>query len=563
MSYKKNPFSNAPKKHVNKTRFNHSHEHKSQMMPGYLYPASRPIEMLPNDSINIQTEFMFRFAPLYFPIMHRMTMRADYYYIPYRILWPQLDPSDSSWVRWLTKNEEQAVPVMTAMMSFNTLAININVLAYMGVPLLHTAAGYETHIPELNAMPLSAYLMIWDWYERVPQLEEAIWFPLVGGPNTTSFETAFGVGAGFVFPLLSAKWEKDMFTSATPTPQQGDAIQIPVVQDFGDLTQAQLDGQLWREIADGTAPSNNATLTTTNGGQTKDGIAGTTIYHDIQSTAGTIRQLREAEVLQSFYERIMKIGDRYNDFIEGLWGNEPQPGLIDIPVLIGSQFGRVQISDVMTSASNDLTGSTDGSRTGDYTGQANLYERGGTINYKCNEHGLVLCLVQLNANTSYGQGIERLWRRNVQTDYALDMFASIGDQEILKEEVMYNALTADLAKNEETFGYIDRFAEYKWTNNLHVANMNFNAGLSQHMGRYWDPTTTTGATYDSAIEINASFTNSAPFGQSAGHRLTDVFRVLPSGIDSTQYPTESVIFAWLFHSIFIERALPLYSTPKL
>lgn len=559
MSYKKSPFENAPKKFKNQTRFNLSHEHKAQMQPGYLVPCMRPIETLPMDEFEIDTEFFFRFANLYFPIMHRITMRADYYYLPLRIMWEKGEGA-TGFKDWLSKNAEIEPPKMNARMTFNTLAFNVNVLAFFGVPLLFEDATWDTHINDLNAFPLSAYLMTWDWYERIPQLEDERWFPLKDGDNTSDFETAFGVAAGFVFPLLSARWEKDMFTSALPSPQVGEAIKIPITDPL-DPRVGWVDSVLGTPV---TGDLFGATDPVTGEGKTQ--IGATDVILDV---TGTIKLLREAEVLQTFYERIMKIGDNYDDFIEGLWGGEPQPGIINIPQLIGSKFGKVQISDVMITA--DVTFTQSGSKAGNYRGQANLYgSSGGIIRYKCAEHGFIICIVQINANTSYGQGIDRLWRRSVQTDYALDIFASIGDQQILKEEVFYNAKTGEGAKNQQTFGYIDRFAEYKWMNNLHVANLNFTAGLSQHLGRVWDPELIHGAVYDENIQINAEFTMSAPVAAEidsenyGGQRLVDVFRTIPSGnVTGTQYPTEGIIYTWFFHSIFVNRSLPLYSTPKL
>lgn len=563
MSYKKSPFENVPRKNPRQTRFNYSHEHKAQMQPGYLVPCMRPLECLPGDEWDIDTEFFFKFANMYFPIMHRLTMRADYYYIPNRILWEKGEGA-TGWKDWLTKNLEVEPPRMDARMRFNTLAFNINVMAFFGIPLLPDDVNYETHIDNLNAFPLSAYLMIWDWYERIPQLEDERWFPLLDGDNTPEFEASFGVSAGDVFPLLSARWEKDYFTSALPEPQTGDAIQIPLIEDLSSISQ-ETGPFRWRQIVTGANPG-AGDVTTDADGISEIGAAGD-VYLDIQETAATIRQLREAEVLQSFYERIMKIGSNYDDFIEGLHGIEPQPGTISIPVLIGSKFGKVQVSDVLITA--DAIQTASGAKAGDYRGQANLYgSSGGAIRYKCHEHGFIICLVQVNANSSYGQGIDRLWRRSVQTDYALDMFAGIGDQEILKEEVMFNARVGEEAKNFETFGYIDRFGEYKWANNIHVGNLNFTSGLSQHLGRIWDPLTIHGAAYDSAIEINSQFTKSAPITEEGdnlgGMRLTSVFRTIPSGnVTGTLYPTEGIMYTWFFHSIRVNRNLPLYSTPNL
>lgn len=565
MSYKKSPFENAPKKHSNKTRFNLSHEYKSHFLLGDIIPCMRPIETLPGDEFTLESVYSFRFTSLYFPIMHKVTMRADTYFAPLRILWEK-ELNTVGWADWISKNEDVAPPTMNAYMEFNSAGATFsrNILAQMGVPLQPNHADWSDLIENLSAFPLSMYLKIWDWYYRNPQLEDEIWFNLTEGDNTSDFDTAFGVGSGAQWNLLSSKWEKDYFTSATPEPQIGDPIKIPIA-DPNDPRTGWIDSIL------GTPVTGDVFGATTPGGLPKSQIGATDVILDVTAT---IRNLREAEVLQSFYERIMKIGDRYDDFIEGLWGTEPQPGIINIPVLIGSSFGKVNVSDVMATASLVVAGG--GTRPGDYAGQANLFEGGNNVmKYRCTEHGLILQVIQINANTSYGQGIDRLWRRSVQTDYALDMFSSIGDQEILKEEVLYNGKTSELAKNFETFGYIDRFAEYKFLNNIHVHNMNWTHGLSMHLGRYFDPLTTIGATYDSAIEINSRFINSTSntidtgldaLSASAGHRLVDVFRVLPVGNAAnvlTQWPTDGVIFAWIFHSIWVNRQLPLYSTPKL
>lgn len=563
MSYKKSIFEGVPKKNVNKSRFNLSHEYKGQMLPGYLTPCLL-LETLPGDEWTIDSEFMFRFQPLYFPIMHKLTMRCDYFYVPNRILWPA-DGAQTGWINWIANNEDDAPPTFTANLSHNDSAFSVNVLAHMGLPLIDDdEAGSSTLVENLNAFPPSAYLKIWDEYYRIPQLEDERWIALTANDNTAILEQGYGVSSGFVLPTLPAKWEMDYFTSALPTPQIGDAIKIPLIEDLGDGT---FNGPTtWLRQDNGNPIPTNETLASF--GQTDDGkthavVGGGTerLGLDIDETAATIKQLRLAETLQSYYERIMKVGQRYRDFIKGLWGNDPQPGDVSVPILMGSKFGRIQIADVMTQA-NTAIGETGTSRTGDYTGQANMYATDNdTIRHYCAEHGWIMAIIQVNPNTSYGQGIERLWRRSVQTDYALDMFASIGDQEILKEEVLYNPLTAEEEKNFETFGYIPRFSEYRFKNNIHVHNLNFNTGVSMHLGRIW-PQSVRGATYDSTIEINSNFTESDPFSI-GGTRITDTFRILPVGESSVQYPGEGVMFTHIFHSIYVNRNLPMFSTPKL
>lgn len=547
MNYNKSLFEGVPKKQVNKSRFNLSHEYKAQMLPGQLIPVLT-MEMLPQDEITLDSEFMFRFSPLYFPIMQKMTMRCDYYYIPNRILW-QESTGNIGWSKWIAEMEEATPPMMKANLDFETLTFSDKVLAYMGLPLLHEEVGVrDNFIDNLNALPLSAYLKIYDEYYRISQLEEEKWFNLQEGDNTAAFNTAFGVVADGGWKTLRANWEKDYFTSALPTPQIGDAVTIPITDE--NLRTGWVDDS-------GTPVTGALNAATEPTGEAKTQIGATDVH--IEATA-TIRDLRLAETLQSYYERILKIGQRYRDFIKGLWGTDPTPGFVDVPILLGSKFGRVQIADVMSTTQTAVTGNS--AKLADYAGQANLYTNdGGAIKYECREHGWLMAILQVNPNTGYGQGVERFWRRSVQTDYALDMFSGIGDQEILKEEVMYNNKTSELTKNQETFGYIPRHSEYRYKNNVFTGDLIYNAGVSQHLGRIWNPTEVHGAVYDQDIEIGELFVKSGSL-LNGGIRLTDVFRILTTNKD-VQYPTEGVIYAHIFHSIYMNRALPMFATPKL
>lgn len=564
MSYLKDFFEPIPEKNPNKSRFNRSHEYKTQLQPGYLVPVLTEPTM-PNDYYEINSEFMFRFSSLYFPIMHKMTMRAAYYYIPNRILWTDQGATNSGWAKWITEMHEQSHPVVTANMEYTTTGISNQVMGYMGVPLIEKAAwnggvGVSAEVENLNAFPLSAYLKIWDEYYRVPQLEDEKWFPLSAGDNTAAFQTAFETVTKY-YKVISAKWEKDYFTSALPTPQIGDAIQIPLIAD--DNGDGILDYPTkWRELSTGNAVGAGVLGTAADGSTNADEL-GLQIPSglDIQETAATIRQLRLAEVLQSYYERIMKVGQRYRDYIKGLFGNDPEPAVIDRPVLIGQRFGRVQVADVMVQADTVYDAATSKYRkTGDYTGQANLYSNeNDKIKYHCREHGWIMCILEINPNTSYGQGIERFWRYNVQTDYPLDMFAGIGDQEILKEELLYLPVTAEEEKNFETYGYIPRFSEMRYKINMHTMALGFNNGLSQHLGRIYP--NYTGNPYSNFMEIQSFHTNSAP-EYTSGTRVTDVFRVLPT-TEGVQEPAEQTVYAHIFHTMYVERNLPMFSTPKL
>jgi len=582
MNYNKSLFQGVTKKNPNKSRFNLSHEYKAAFRPGFLTPVLT-IETMPGDYFSeINTEFMFRFPPMYYPAMQKYTMRADYFYVPNRILWPEgvgtntgEDTPTQGWNNWIQNNLtlDESVPHVNPDMKWQTSYANNQVMAYMGIPLIDAGPNTTTVISELNALPLSAYLKIWDEYYRVTQLEPERWFGLNGGNNTVPFGVAFedwksdtGMNDQ-VFMCAPSKWEKDYFTSALPTPQIGEAVTIP---QYGMDEDGNPLATIWRRTDNGGVAAGDL-VTGVDGKTAISGVADAYIADD---AAPIIKQLRLAETLQSYYERLIKVGNRYRDYIEGFFGHDPMPLTIDRPVLIGSKFGRVQISDVLTTANTgtfDAEGvsvSTNG-KTGDYNGQANLYEGGGGgFNQFCGEHGWIMAILQVNPNTNYGQGIERFWRRTVQTDYPMDMFAGIGDQEILKEEVLYNAITLEVGKNNDTFGYIPRFSEMRYKNNYTVGELQFEFGLSMQDMRYWDRNVFQGTDYD-GLEINTEFVNVGKHdgvsagGNTGGHtRTSDIFRVLPSNQEDVT-PLEASIFAHLFHTVIVERQLPVYSTPQL
>lgn len=560
MGYNKSMFQGVPKKQINLSRFNRSREWKARIQPGYLIPCLLE-ETLPNDYYEISSEFMFRFSPMYYPILQKITMRADYFYTPNRILWPGSTPgfdSREGWKEWIANRSTDPAPYFTANMAYQTAIDNNHPLAYMGLPLIEAGAGRDTTIANLNAYPLSGYILIRDEYYRVPQLEDPRWFALIDGDNTAEFDAAMPqIDPGNIYRCYSAYWEKDYFTSALPEPQIGEAVQIPMTNDLDDPTKSPTN---WLNAA-GDIQTTAQQIKILAGGGTSLQDDVTQIYLDTQTNAAIIKQLRIAEVRQSYFERIMKVGDRYRDFIEGLWGDDPEPAVVDVPVMFGSVFGRVTVSDVMTQANTSLN--SQDQLTGDFTGQANLYENGNQVRYKCREHGFIMCILQLNANTSYGQGIERLWRqRTTPQDYALDMFASIGDQEILKEELLYNPVTVLGVLNQTTFGYIPRFSEYRYAKDTFVGDMLFDTGRSMHLGRIIPETVFAEGPYQ-ALEISGNFVQSAAENL-AGHRITDVFRELPINTpEPSTVPVDAIIQCWIHHSVWVNRSLPMFSTPDL
>lgn len=556
-----NMFQRNAKKNVQKSMKDLTHEWKHDIPLGFLIPCLM-VPTLPGDDFTIRSQFFFKCEPLYFPIIHRLNMVVDYFWVRNGAMWPTIFDgtlNDEGWENWIMMRDVYEHPTVDVDMRwYESGTLNDSVMGYFGIPYLMYEDGVRTTtITGLNAFPPMAYLMIYDQYYRHPQLEEeAALFKLTQGDNTVNITAMYGhfvPGNDVRLSVFPAKWGKDYLTSCLPTPQAGDPVQIPVV----DPSLLGTSGPRQWNIEGTGNPIGGGTLQTDAGGDTQV-AAIDDAYLDVQQTAGTIRDLSIASVLQTLKEQLMKVGQRYKDWIDFSHNEDIDPLDINVPLMIGSYRGSVQISDVLTQA-NTTVGENDFT-TGDYTGNASLYEQDmNAIRFNCRDYGVLMAIMTVTPNTGYGQGINRYWRYADPLDYPLDIFTTVGDQEVRKEEAMYNNVTADAAKNDETFGYIPRYAEASFINNNYGTNLLFNAGLSVHLGKWYDPDFVKGTEYDDNIEINLEYLRADQVWH-GGTRVRDAFKVLtlPNGL-----PTMNPVIAYVLHEIRAMRPLPQFSTPSL
>lgn len=579
-NYRQNQFDNLDKKNVNKSHFDLSHEVKTQMCFGRYYPILFE-ECLPGDEWEIDGEYQFRFPSTYFPIQQIGTMRADWFYVPYKLLFTgDTNDQDKSYqnVGWQGFIMGENIELPRTSLNINGDDYNGSTMNdyypgcsypienYLGFPMDKHEMLDESKqlIIEGSAFPLAMYLMCYDEYYRNPQWENPVYFNLhEGSDNDAAFNSVTQTINGIVYtswdrlglgnelvnhPPFFAYYEKDYFTTARPQPQDGDAILIPSLgleEDgtFTPQTVKQLDGgttgdqPLW--VAGGTleGATDNEKL--------------------VLETNATIKQLRLYQVLQQFHERVMRIGKRYRGYIEGLWGNDPEPNAVDIPQLIGSHFGRLQISDTMVTAD---TGTTTGlNQTGNYRGNINFANNGTTHRYYCQDYGLLMCILNIMPNTGYSQGIHPAWTREVNTDFALDMFSGIGDQEIKRKELWATNrkdvwMDPDEPSNA-TIGYQDRFAEYKTrTNRIFNTSPLYN---SFYMGQILEPVDQAG--YEK-IDVSTVMLGASNVQIGNGIRESDIFNILPIKDGNSTY-VDATIYAHMYFTLKVKRCLPYFSTP--
>lgn len=115
----------------------------------------------------------------------------------------------------------------------------------------------------------------------------------------------------------------------------------------------------------------------------------------------------------------------------------------------------------VTQTSETVEGGID-SPQGNLAATGTVSSQGGFIK-SFTEHGYVIGLVNVRADLTYQQGLERHWRRSTKYDFYLPSFAHLGEQAVLQEEIFYQGLDFD---EVPVFGYQERFAEYRYNPSL-------------------------------------------------------------------------------------------------
>ena len=523
-----NIFDNVPKANVNKSVVSLSHAHKTTMKMGLLYPILA-LDMVPGDVFKVATEYEIRFAPLVYPIFHQIKVDLHAYFVPNRIIFPQ-------WDEFIVQGMDTAIEAPTFFFEVdNTLPPNRALAGYLGLPLspLENGGGNVGLIFPLDAQPVAAYVKIWDDYYRSDIIQEERFVRLLPGDNPDYEIFAFQ-------PPFYRNREHDYFTSALPTPQLGQNILIP-----GDIrlnTAAVGTSQVVRDASTYGITIGAAQLRQDSGPNAfLETVGGIDKVIDPNGTLigdGTIAELRLAIVLQEFLERFNRTGQRYRDVLKGFFGVTPQDMRIDYPEYIWGSSNMVGIGDVMSTAQTTSTIDTVLNPVGAYAGQAGSADRTGRNDYLAVEHGWYIVLMSIMPTTSYYQGIPKRFTRYTALDYLWPQFNNIGDQPIKNYELYMDWFTPDGLANQETFGYIPRYSEYRFCNDIVSGQLRDPKNQPWHLAR----------DFDAAPPLDSEFLEA--------RIRTDIFSIQPD-------ETEDYLYVNIFHDILAIRPVSQFGTPSI
>jgi len=132
--------------------------------------------------------------------------------------------------------------------------------------------------------------------------------------------------------------------------------------------------------------------------------------------------------------------------------------------------------------------------------------RSGT--YYCEEHGYIIGIMSVMPKTAYQQGIPKTFLKNDTLDYYWPSFANIGEQPVTNNEIYAYTSNAN-----DTFGYVPRYAEYKYMPSRVAGD--FRTTLDYwHLGRKFDTQPTLGTDFVECNPTKRIFAVDDPSGDS-------------------------------------------------
>lgn len=447
MSQNKNIFNDVAAPHVKSSSFDIGNTHVTAINFGEIAPLF--IEpTLPGSYWRMSHEWLVKASATLAPIMHRNQVYVHTFFVPYRILW-------ENWMNFITETKVggvlPAVPYITIDPTDpGEPSLNWTRLAgYLGIPDPSTIADPDEPI-NIQAFWFAAYQLIWNEYYRDQNLQAEVDFELIDGNNVAS--------AAVLKTLRLRNWMHDYFTSALPDTQKGSAVNIPLT--FHDVP-------VTRDHDPATLPATVVATTTPPAGTLiiDSALADTLTVADDRLFARTsllageaaIIDLRTAEQLQKFRETMMTHGSRYNEFLQAIYGYKINDDTIQRPVYLGGMRADLVVGETLNTAGNADLNLPQGNK----SGNLNSYQKGGQISYKCPEHGVIMSLMSIMPDSMYYQGVRKEFSKLVDPfEFGNPLMANIGEQPILNREVYAYRNTAF-----GTFGYQNRYAEYKQTHN--------------------------------------------------------------------------------------------------
>lgn len=454
-------FAMIPQANIRRSVFDRSHVYKTTFNEGQLIPYFVD-EVIPGDTFTLNPVEFCRLATPVVPFMDNIYIESFFFFVPSRLVYDK-------WVNLCgeQENPEDSIDYLVPTVSLTGDMTN-KLPDYMGIAC---SSGTFNNV-SVNCLPFRSYWLIWNEWFRDENLQKSV--KVSKGETNTVFEpmgqsTAnpnYGLPSGvknWYDPAPRGK-RYDYFTGALPWPQKGPAVDLPL----GQTAEIVPDGSMVFSVSSSNvSPGNiypsygesNATLRFASENlTTKSLLYSSGLKADLASaTSITINSLRQAFMLQRYYEIDARGGTRYTEKLQAHFGVTNPDARLQRPEFLGSHSSMMTINPVTQTSSTDST-----------TPQGNLAayglnaQRYHAFTKSFSEFGYIIGLINVRADLTYQQGVNKMWLRSDVLDFYWPSFAHLGEQAIQNIEIYCQGNDDD----KKVFGYQERYAEYRYKPSL-------------------------------------------------------------------------------------------------
>lgn len=425
-------------------------------------------ECIPSDIAHIKTDLFVRLDPLTFPIMHKIKVRQNFFFVPTRlVLGDELNEEFFS-----CKDMDAKLPYYYISSTGVNLLMKNSLFDQMECEPL--PAGYTGTAVVRNPLPFIMYHLIWrDWYadEILQSTRMAAVDTLIDNFRTAGLNGSIPVSSPSAvnpFYTENVAYSKDRFTSAQPDAQRVGEVYLmnPLQTEF---------------VSPGVSQTSNATVSRNQSdGVLQIGSSATSsgLTEPLRASL-TIDELWDEMVVQRFLNSMNEFGnERYIEILAGQFGVISADARLQRPQWIGGNEMVVNISEVLQTSE-----STTGNPLGAFAGKGIVAGRGRDIVFKVPEHGFIIGILTFVPENGYASGSPRWLYKQRPLDFAFPRFNNLGEQAVyngeLKSDHLPDANTSDFGE----FGYQPQFDEYRTHPSRVTGDFRESQFLSWHLAR--------------------------------------------------------------------------------
>lgn len=420
-------------------------------------------EVLPADTWNVSQNLFARINTLIKPLMDNLYLDIHWFFVPNRLVWDH-------WVNLMGEQVDPAAPIV-----YTTPQVTIG-----ATQVLHQSLGDYLGLPTLvsnlsvSALPIRSYYKIYDDYYRDENLIAEQLPVAKRGDAAVVYSPAN-------FPLLKRAKRKDYFTSALPWAQKGTAPTLtlgttaPVKTNNVDI-QWNISGtdRTARAISESAGTFQNVIGYTGAAAATNLKFGTNTgLVADLASSVGfTLNAFREFATLQQYLELDARGGTRYVEHLYSFFGVQPEDARLQRAEYLGGQSFDLTVTPIAQTAPQSATGTT--TPQANLSGMGTFAASGHQFVKSFTEDGIVMAIGSIRQEQRYQYGLQKKWTRTTKYDYYRPVFANLGEQPILNEELYAQGTAAD----KQTYGYQEAWAEYRYSQSLITGKLRSNDPLS-------------------------------------------------------------------------------------